>query len=80
MLMLVCLPVVGDEYRVTLELSKPRLATVEAELSPTDEGELLLLRNAEDSGIEGTDELPLIELDPRANAEAASRWAGWSLP
>lgn len=49
----VCSPAVADQYRVTIEASSPRLARVDAELTPTPEGELLLVRNAQDSGIEG---------------------------
>ncbi len=48
-----CVPAVADDYRVTIEASNLRSARVEARLSPTLDGELLLLRNAADSGIEG---------------------------
>jgi predicted metalloprotease with PDZ domain len=44
---------VADEYRITIEPANRRLARVEARLTPTPDGELLLLRNADDSGIEG---------------------------
>ncbi len=52
LLSLLCEPSPADEYRVTIESSDLRLARVEAELFPTTDGELLLLRDAEDSGIE----------------------------
>ena len=38
---------------MVIERDQPRLARVEAELTPTSEGRLLLTRNASDSGIEG---------------------------
>ena len=46
-------PASADSYRVTIEPAEPRLAHVEAELTPASGGRLLLTRNASDSGIEG---------------------------
>jgi predicted metalloprotease with PDZ domain len=53
MLTLVWSPAIADEYKVTIESSNQRLARVEATVTPTASGELLLLRDAGDSGIEG---------------------------
>lgn len=43
----------ATEYRVSIERSDLRLARVEARLAPTEDGELLLTRNAADTGIDG---------------------------
>lgn len=43
----------ADEYRVVIDPADHRLARVEANLSPTDRDQLLLTRNADDSGIDG---------------------------
>lgn len=52
-LLLVCGPAAADRYRVTLDRENLRLARVEASVTPGPGGELLLTRDASDSGLEG---------------------------